>query len=484
MKLSYLRCALLLMLMLLKSYSSAAAEDLNLPVLGDATSSIVSLEEERELGQNFLRSLRAQAPRVRDPLLQDYLEHLIYRLASHSELQDRRLDLVVIDNNTINAFAAPGGIVGVNLGLFLYAETENEISAILAHEIAHLSQRHFARGLEASRGATLSNLAGMLAGIILVSVAGTDAGLAAITAGQGVAQSQMLRYSRTREAEADRVGIQTLAEAEMDPRAMAYMFERLERANRFNTSRIPEFLLTHPVTRDRIADTYNQTRQYPQKAYPLNLDYQLMKVRAEVFASDNLPTLIQQFEAGLNHADPVLKDASRYGLVLAHTLRGDADAAQRYLNPLKTAHPHKIAVTLAEAALHTKVERYENAEAILEQAVLLNPDNPPISMAYADVMIRSKQPAQAVEVLSRLVQKRPNDIEAWYLLAEAYGLANDIIGVHEARAEYFVLTGNLDQAVKQLGYAIPLARDDFTLNARLQTRIEEIHQMRIRDRKS
>ena len=301
--------SLILSLMLAGIPGAQAAQNQNLPQFGDTTSAIISLAEERELGQEFLRSLRAQAPQVRDPLMQSYLEHLIYKLASHSRLEDRRLDLLIIDDTALNAFAAPGGIIGINLGLFLVGESENEISSILAHELAHLSQRHFARGLEAGRGANLKNLAGLLAGVVLMSTTGGSAGMAAISAGQGLAVNERLRYSRSREAEADRVGIDTLIDAEMDPRAMAYMFERLERANRFNTTRIPEFLLTHPVTKDRIADSYNQTRGYPAKIWPQNLDFQLMKVRAMARGNETNTDLIKRFEAGAKNSDPVIKTA-------------------------------------------------------------------------------------------------------------------------------------------------------------------------------
>lgn len=465
-------------------FQAHAANKQNLPQFGDATSGIVSLEQERVIGEGFLRSLRAQAPRVKDPLLQTYVEHLIYKLASYSQLEDRQLDLVIIDDNSLNAFAAPGGIVGINLGLFLIGETENEISSILAHELAHLSQRHFARGLESGRGAGLKNMAGLLAGIILMTTAGGSEGIAAISAGQGLAQSERLRYSRSREAEADRVGIYTLANADMDPRAMAYMFERLERANRFNSTRIPEFLLTHPVTKDRIADSYNQTRSFPQKVFPTSLDFQLMKARATVLANAGDTDLIPRLEAGLKNSDANIRAASQYGLVLATTSQGRVDAAQRRLNPLLAEYPGKIAFTLAQAQLHTEVERYSNAIDVLEKALLINLDNYELSMSYADNLMRNQQASAAVEVLQTLTKKRPTDVDLWYLLAEAHGLANDVIGVHEARAEYFVLIGNFDQAIKQLGYAMPLARDNFGLTARLRQRIDTIHNMRREQRRS
>ena len=267
----------MIVLSCLISFNVWSAVDQNLPTLGDAASGIVSLNQEREIGQGFLRSLRASAPTVDDPLLQDYLEHLIYRLVYHSQLKDRRLDLVIVKSPVLNAFAVPGGIVGVHHGLFFYAESEHELSAILTHELAHISQRHYARGVEQGKKTLAINIAGLLASIVLMTTVGSDAGMAALTAAQGAGLSQQLRHSRAREAEADRVGITNLNKAEMDPRAMAYMFERLEQATRYNTDQIPEFLRSHPVTRLRIADAYNQTESYARKEFPPNIDFHLMK---------------------------------------------------------------------------------------------------------------------------------------------------------------------------------------------------------------
>lgn len=459
-----------------------AAENHNLPQLGDRASSIISLEEEREIGQQLLRSLRAQAPLMSDPLLQDYLEHLIYRLALNSELQDRRIEVVLINARPINAFAAPGGVVGVHSGLFLYAETEHEIAAILAHELAHLSQRHFARQAEAGKIASIPSLAGLLAGVVLLAAGGGDAGLAAITAGQAATQTQMLGYSRAWEKEADRVGITTLAKAEMDPRAMANMFERLERSNRFQSHNIPDFLLTHPVTRDRIADSYNQIRQYESRDYPLQLDYQLMRARIMVKDARLVDDAITQMRNGLAETDPVKQAAFRYGLALALTEARQFDEALVQLNILKASYPGKIAFTIAEGDLYARAERFEEADELFSKALAIAPKNYPLTSARAEALLLARKPQEAEALLAALTSQRPSDVHLWYQLAETYGLSNNILGVHEARAEYFVLVGNLDQAITQLGYAMPLARDNFQQTARIQTRIEEIHRLRVRQR--
>ncbi|MBQ74507.1 MAG: peptidase M48 [Gammaproteobacteria bacterium] len=457
---------------------AVAADSQNLPELGDATSGIVSLAKEREIGQDFLRSLRAQAPTLDDPILQDYLEHLMYRLASYSQLQDRRLDVVLIDSPVINAFAAPGGIVGINYGLFTYGQTEHEISAILAHELAHLSQRHFARGVEAGKKTGVINLAGLLASVILMTTVGGDAGMAAFGATQGLVQNKYLTHSRARESEADRVGIDTLVEAGMDPRAMAYMFERLERANRYSSSRVPEFLRTHPVTKSRISDAYNQTRKYVKETWPPNVTYQLMRTRVTALTTKSPREAISLFEAGLNDRDEVKRDANQYGLVLSLIEDSQTDEATRLLRPLLDKYGSSILFQIAEADIHAKAQRYDQALELLENALAINPGNYPLTMTYAEVLISANRPVVAEEFLLNLSAERKNDEYLWYLLAEAYGLANDIPGVHQARAEFFVLNGNFDQAIKQLGYAIPLVRGNFQQNAKIKQRIEEIWELR------
>lgn len=470
-------CSYLIVVFL--SYPSVlyGAQNQSLPVLGDTTSGIISLEQERKLGQDFLRSLRAQAPTISDPLLKDYLEYLIYLLAEHSQLQDRRLDLVILDSRQLNAFAVPGGIVGINLGLFLYAETRSEFAAILAHELAHISQRHFARGVENARRNTIPNLAGLLASIIIMATTGGEAGIAAMTATQAVAQQKALKYSRTREAEADRIGILTLADAGMDPRAMAYMFERLNKMNRFSGQRLPEFLLTHPVTQSRIADSYNQTLQYKDSEFPTDLDYQLMRVRILMSDETSPEISVKRMRDGLHTDDPVIRMAYQYGLVLALSRTVRIDEAMEQLRRLIEQYPEKITFILAQAEIEMSAQRYDNAIDLLKEKLRISPDNFPMSMQYADALLKANEIEEAQRVLERQVALRPNDSDIWYLLAETHGLANNIAAVHQARAEYFMLNGNLDQAVKQLNYALPLVEDNFQIMARITQRLQDIHQM-------
>ena len=462
-------------LLLIISSSCIKGNPSDLPTFGDRLSGTISLEQERKLGQKFLRSLRAQAPILDDPILQDYLEHLIYHLAVHSELEDKRLDLVLIENPNINAFAAPGGIIGLHHGLFLYGETEHELSAILSHELAHLSQRHFARGLDESKKNSVISLAGFLASIILAATASGDAAMAAITGTQGLAQSKTLRYSRDREAEADRVGIETLALAGMDPKAMALMFERLQRSSRYTgANQVPEFLRTHPVTKSRIADSYNQAMKYPDQKPSLRLNYQLMRSRVRAITTIDNSEELKRFEILARSSVHEIEIAGKYGLVLVNTKENQNTEALSILGDLIAKYPLNINFRIAEAEIYQSSDKLEKAQEILVQALDTSPGNYPLTVKYAETLLAAGKPKLAAARLQPLSNNRPSDLFVWFLLAESYGLAKNIPALHEARAKFFSLKGNFDQAIKQLSYALPLVTHDFQASARIRQDIKDI----------
>src|SRR5690554_4463466 len=254
---------------------------IELPTLGDTSSSIVSLEQEYRLGRAWLSILRGQVAQLKDPLLKDYVERTVYKLAETSQLQERRLEFVLLASPQLNAFAAPGGIIGVNGGLFIHAQNEAEYASVLAHELAHLSQRHFARGLEAQQRMQLPMMAALLAGVVAAAAGAGDAGIAAIVSTQAAAIQAQRRFSRQNEQEADRIGLLNLERAGYDPRAMPAMFSRLMRQYRYD-QKPPEFLLTHPVSESRIADTRNRADQYPEGGVQDSLRYQLMRARIQL----------------------------------------------------------------------------------------------------------------------------------------------------------------------------------------------------------
>ncbi|MEP9316857.1 M48 family metalloprotease [Pseudomonas sp. LABIM340] len=446
----------------------ALADDL--PSLGDASSSIVSPEQEFQLGRAWLSMLRNQVDTLNDPQLKDYVESSVYRLAESSELQDHRLAFILIRDKQINAFAAPGGVVGVNGGLFIYAQTEGEYIAVLAHELGHLSQRHFARGIEAQQRMQIPVMAAMLAGIIAAAAGAGDAGIAAIAGTQAAAIQNQLRFSRQNEQEADRVGVATMVRAGYDPRSMPNMFERLARQYRYE-GKPPEFLLTHPVTESRIADTRNRAEQYPKGGKEDSLRYELMRARVQQMFEDTPGMASKQFRAQLDE-DPK-NDAARYGLALSQTKIGQLNEARSNLQQLLAKAPNDISYNLAMSDLDITANKLPDAQARVQKMLGQYPDSYPLIQANADLMMKTNRAADAEKTLFKLSQRRPLDPDVWNRLADACTLSGNAIGVYQARAEYYALTGDYKQAIEQLDFAKRRAGGNFTLAARLDARQQE-----------
>jgi predicted Zn-dependent protease len=414
---------------------------------------------------------------VSDPLMQDYMEFLIYKLASVSQVKDRRLEVVVVDNPTINAFAVPGGVVGVHNGIFLYANDEAELASILGHELAHLSQRHFARGVEQQQRTMLPMMAAMLGSLVLAATTRGDIGMAGIAATQAAAQQSQLSFSRENEAEADHVGMETLVKADYDPNAFADMFDVMLAANRFSGRNPPEFLLTHPLTENRVSDARNRAREYPRKVYVDNLDFQLMRARAEVQLASNNSEALKKFKARLKGQSRNV-EADRYGLALAYIQAGQFKDARDQLDPLLQKDPRRLAYVITDTDIDVAAGAAERAVEKLRSQLRVNPGNYPLSMAYADALLKSNQPQLAEGVLDEQVKARPTDPKVWFELAETNGLAGNILGVHQARAEYFLLNGVFDKAEQQLNYALTLSKKDPITISKIEERIRQIRALK------
>ena len=444
----------------------------DLPVVGDASSRLISPQMERQLGESFLKQVHAALPTVDDPILKYYVQRQLAGIVQYSELREPILATVLIDSDDINAFAAPGGIVGINLGLMLHARDVHEYSSVVAHEIAHLSQRHFARGIEEQRAQTLPMLAGLIAAIMIGAMGGGDAGMAAISGVQAASQANQLRYSRGREQEADRIGLNTLARANLDPWGMSRMFDRMDRAYRF-TRRPPEFLLTHPLTETRIADARTQAMEYPRKQFSESLEYQAMRARARVRYADSPKAAVMSFEKEVDENPD--SPGARYGLAVALAAAERYDEAIPHVDQFYTDNPHNILFIGSLAELLTKAGKIDQSIEMLERELAVNPQNAVLAVLYADALVANRQYVAAEAVLQQQSFVNKADVDVWYDLAEVSGLAGNIIGVHLARAEFFERHGAYQRTIQHLQYARRLAsRGNEPLMARLDQRINDI----------
>ncbi|CDZ93682.1 MULTISPECIES: M48 family metalloprotease [Pseudomonadaceae] len=442
----------------------------DLPSLGDSSSGIVSPEQEYQLGRAWLSLLRGQVPQLSDPLLKDYLERSVYRLAETSQLQDRRLEFVLLRSPQLNAFAAPGGIIGVNGGLFIHAQTEAEYASVMAHELAHLSQRHFARGLEAQKRMQLPVMAAMLAGVVAAAAGAGDAGIAAIVSTQAAAIQAQRRFSRQNEQEADRIGILNLQRAGYDPRAMPDMFGRLMRQYRYD-QKPPEFLLTHPVSESRIADTRNRAEQYPPGGVQDSLRYQLMRARVNLQFESTPGLSAKRFRAMLSEDESL--DSARYGLALAQIRSAQLQEAASTLQPLLQKAPDEVAYNLAQVELDITANRMGEADRRIKQLLALYPGSYPVRQASIDLLVKQGRLQEAESELDKLVEARPRDPDVWYQVSEVRGLTGNILGLHQARAEFFALVGDYTQAIEQLDFAKRRA-SNFQMSARIDARQQQL----------
>ena len=464
---TFLRPTLLTLACLLAS--PGFADDL--PSLGDASSAIVSPQQEYQLGRAWLAYLRGQVSQLNDPQLKDYVETSVYKLVETSQVNDRRLEFILINSPQLNAFAAPGGIVGVNGGLFLNAQTEGEYASVMAHELAHLSQRHFARGVEAQQRMQLPMMAALLGGIIAAAAGAGDAGIAAIAGTQAAAIQEQRRFSRQNEQEADRIGILNLEKAGYEPRSLPTMLERLMRQYRFD-AKPPEFLLTHPVTESRIADTRNRAEQSKQGGKEDSLRYQLIRARVQLKYEDTPGLAAKRFQAQLDENPK--NDVARYGLAIAQIKGSQLKEARENLAPLLAKAPNDITYNLAQIELDIINNRMPDAQQRTDRMLSQYPSNYPLNQVRVDLLLKQNRTADAEKALDGLLKSRPDDPDVWYQVAETRGLSGNIIGLHQARAEYFALVGDFQQAIQQLDFAKRRAGSNFPLSSRIDARQREL----------
>jgi predicted Zn-dependent protease len=452
--------------------------ELQLPSLGENSAGLISPSEEYALGQDLIRAYRASLPTSRDPFIEAYLAGLLQRVTASSELQDKRLELIVLDSPALNAFAAPGGIVGVNTGTFLTAQNEHQLASILAHELAHLSQRHYARRLQQQKASSTVGLTALLASILIMAAGNSDVGIAAIPAIQAATIDSSLRFSRDMEIEADRIGMQTLTQAGFDPHAMTGMFEQMLKSTRYRT-KVPEFLLTHPITESRIADSASRAQKHPRKRIEADEEYQMIRARIMLQFETSVARATKRFEEEIDRYQTMSPLMAHYGLVLARTRSGDTEGARAGLPGLKALTGNHLMVAVAEADIAAKEQNWDLAAKILNEALAEQPRNHPLNVRLAEILMEAGRYSECEALLVKHIKRHPSNAYVWYLLAEVHGLAGHILDVHKARAEYFLLMGLYDKAEIQLRNALRLIDEkDFQARARIDQRLLDVRKIR------
>ncbi|MEO5574063.1 MAG: M48 family metalloprotease [Gammaproteobacteria bacterium] len=453
--------------------AAQAALNLELPEIGDASGGTISPIEERRIGEEFMRQVRQQLKIIDDPEINEYVQSLGYRLAANSDNQSQDFTFFIIDDPAINAFAAPGGFIGINSGLILASESESELASVLAHEIAHITQHHLARAFEKGGKLGLMSVAGMIAAI-LVGTQNSELGQAALAATQAGSAQAQINFTRGNEEEADRIGIKTLARADFDTRSMASFFERLQKSMRFAGASVPEFLRTHPVTTSRIADSRNRAEQFPYRQIVDSQIYHLVRAKLRVLNEPNPKQAISRFAQNLKQGQYRNEKAEQYGYALALLSNRDYDAARTQMSELLTKDSDSLPYQLALARIEIASGNTGKGLDIYTGALKLYPGNHPLTMLYGRALLQTGQAAQARVLLQKHVRQHAANPELYKILAEAEGQTGHKAAGHQALAEYYYLNGHTGAAVEQLEIALRTPDSDFYQSSQIEDRLAQL----------
>lgn len=445
-----------------------------LPDFGSPADSAITRSQEAQLGRSIYAQLRNSGVIMEDPLVTEYIQGIGSRLAGHANDAGQRFVFFVVDDPAINAFALPGGYIGVNSGLLLTSESESELAGVLAHEVAHVTQRHIARAIYDNQRSGLLNAATMLGAILLGAATdiGGEATTGLITAAQAAGAQRQINFTRANEHEADRIGIGTLSSAGFDPNGMSSFFEKLSRRYGSTAFQIPAILQTHPVTTERIADARDRVRNLPRVEVKDSPSYSLIKARLDALQAATPEEALSIFEIRLNNQEP--GPADRYGYALSLSRLGRDDEAGRIFRELVSEFPGVIPYRIGLAESMVRNGQLDRALDVYAGAIGLFPRNVPLTISFAEALIIAGDPATAHQVLLDLLNNVPPTPAQIRLIARAANAEGDIGNAHFYMAEYYLMTGNGPLAMNQLRMALESPNVNSVDRARIEARLTQV----------
>jgi predicted Zn-dependent protease len=469
--------AALLAVLLAAAPPSTGAEPLNLelPDMGDPTGTLFTAQQEHALGEAFFRNLHNRVEIEEDPEITDYIQSLGQKLVENSDTPSQPFHFFVVIEPAINAFAGPGGYIGVNSGLILTTEAESELASVLAHEIAHVTQRHLYQAFQAAGRLSLPTAAAMLAAVLIGAKTGSgQLSQAAIMAASAASAQYQINFTRDNEAEADRVGMKILAASHFDPRSMPTFFERMQQSTRFAGRDIPEFLLTHPVTVSRISDTRGRAEQYPYRQFPDSFTYQIIKAKLHVRTARNPQESVTYFTSISDLGTQEQQDVARYGLAQALIAQGKIEAGKPLLEELIRHYPEQSQFYNALAGAELESKNYSAVLTVFDAALKRFPNNRALHLNLARTLLRTGQAAEARRRLQEYLFRFPATPEIYALLAQACSQLGNEADSHRFLAEHYYAQGQTRAAILQLKLAQKSPGRNFQTDSAIEERLKEL----------
>ncbi|MEE8117960.1 MAG: M48 family metalloprotease [Gammaproteobacteria bacterium] len=452
--------------------SAASTPTQNLPKIGTAGGGLISPREEYIIGRQIVSQIRKSGGILLDPLLTEYIKELGFSLSAPANPDGAPFDFFIVRDRAVNAFALPGGFIGVNYGLFLETESESELAGVMAHEVAHVTQRHVARRVEAQKGLGLKALATMLGAILIgLSGAGADATGAAISLAQGSAIQDQLDYTRENEYESDRVGMSILYEAGYSPEGMISFFEKMQARTRLYGDFVPEYLSSHPLSLSRISEARTRARELPVMPYRVNRSYPYMYARLRALTGDLESQLLDYFQGTDKITNP---DARLYGTAVTFNRFRKFEHSIPVLRDLISRHDDIIAFRIDLGEALASSDRLGQAIRVYEEAIRLFPRNIPLTLSYANTLARGNRPKRAEELIVDMITNQKVQPENYRLLAFIASEADNEGDSHFYMSEYYLMLNEPFLAIDQLKLALKVKGLTSLQQARYNARLEEL----------
>lgn len=455
--------------------SSVCAEDINLPDMGSPADALLSKSVEARIGRAIMRDIRASGMVVEDPQIAEYISEIGHRIAAQTNDGDHEFTFFVVDDSRINAFALPGGYIGVHTGLIEASRNEDELAGVVAHEVAHVTQRHIARAVHASSRQSMLTTALMLGAMVLGAASGdSDVVQAGMAISQGGAAQQQINFTRSNEYEADRIGIKALTDAGFDAYGMASFFEVMSRQDTSSPdARIPDFLRTHPVTTERISEARARAADYPRIVSEDSPSYGIARARIVVQRYDTAKMAVEHFERVPYSRQ---SEFDRYGRAVAYQRDGRHADANKIFEDLLAADQTVIAYHIGLAQTQLALEDYDKSEQSFARAVRLFPRNVPLVIHYAEALLQVGNPEAAHAILLDLLNNVPPTPGQVRLIAKAANEAGDVAEAMYYMSEFRLMTGDLIGGISFLRQALALPELQEIQRIRFEARIDFIRE--------
>jgi beta-barrel assembly-enhancing protease len=457
----------------------------DLPDLGSPANAVISIEDEYQAGLAYSNQIRQTGLIINDPEVSQYAQEIGHSLSSHAQDGEHQFYYFVVKESEVNAQAIPGGFVIINSGLILATRNENELAGVLAHETAHVTQRHIVRGILDQQHASILTTAGMLAAILLGATAGRgspDGIEAAVLGAQSAAIQHQINYTRDNEFEADRIGIGTMVSAGYDPLGMASFFDYISHLGPDPAFiNAVQFLIDHPIPSDRVAEARSRADLMGRQHHDDSLSYLLTRER--------LRSIADSPQKALDHYNGLIRNGGgknieeRYGRAVAEIgLRNPTKAIPELIELLKE-DPRVTQFYGALGQAYIANGQLKEAVGILKIAMNLFPRNVPITIRYSEALMKSgdnKEAHLALLDLFNVVEPTPDQTR---LIAKAAKDGGDVADSYSYMAEFFLMTGDLNGAYNQLQMALTMPGLDPIQRARISARLEQVHQAMPKTRK-